>query len=113
MANLDSEARKFYQQALYEARQAGPQSGGDEHDGKGAGGPRERSLYDPREYKIADFHTEPSLAAFKKWRHDLEIFLEIFLETKDFPDLHQGLHERDLSGGGGPQEEDRAFGTGS
>ena len=29
MANLESEARKLDQQALYQARQAGPQSGGD------------------------------------------------------------------------------------
>ena len=67
MANLDSEARRLYQQAVFEARRdTGAQSGGDEHPGKGAGGPRERSLYDPRDYEIADLHAEPSLDAFKK-----------------------------------------------
>ena len=45
LANLDSEARRLYQQAVFESRRdTGVQSGGDEHGGKGAGGPRERSL---------------------------------------------------------------------
>ena len=66
ITNLNAEARGLHREALHEARQAGPPSGGGEHHGKGAGGPRERSLYDPRDYKLADLHAKPSLAAFKK-----------------------------------------------
>ena len=66
ITNLNSEARRLYQGALHEARQAGPQSGGGEHHGKGAGGPRERSLYDPRDYKLADLHTEPFSCCFRE-----------------------------------------------
>jgi hypothetical protein len=76
MDGLTFEARRLYQEALQQAArdQQGPREAGDH--GKGGGGPRERSLYDPRDYKLADLPNEPSLAAFKKWRHDLELFLE-------------------------------------
>ena len=75
MAELTFEARRLYQDALQQAgRDRGQGSTGDH--GKGGGDPRERSLYDPRDCKLADLPNEPSLAAFKKWRHDLELFLE-------------------------------------
>ena len=76
MDNLDAEARKLYQQAVAEARRdTGAQGGGDDHGGRASGGTRERPLYDPRNYKIADLQAESSLAAFEKWRHDLDLFL--------------------------------------
>ena len=75
MSILASESRRFYDEALQRA--VGQQHFGGEGQGKGGGGgPRERALFDARDYKIADLPNEPSLAAFKKWRHDLELFLE-------------------------------------
>ena len=79
MDGLTSGAWRLYQDALQQAArdQHGAREAGYTGDhGKGGGVPRERSLYDPRDYKLADFPNEPSLAAFKKWRHDVELFLE-------------------------------------
>ena len=51
----------------------GPSEGG---KGGSASGPRERNIYDGRDYKIADLEKGASTAAFKKWKHDLELFVE-------------------------------------
>ena len=39
-------------------------------------GPRGRNIYDVREYKIADSEKGASTASFKKWKHELELFVE-------------------------------------
>jgi len=74
---LQTAARGLYSEALQAAQsaQTGGGGGGD-HGGKGSGGPRERSLYDPRDYKLADLTSDLTLAAIKKWRHDLGLFLK-------------------------------------
>ena len=51
----------------------GPSDGG---KGGFASGPRERNIYDVRDYKIADLEKGASTASFKKWKHDLELFVE-------------------------------------
>ena len=69
MSELNTAARSLYQEAQHEARQSsqtGGGGGGGDHGGKGSGGPRERSLYDPRDYKLADLASDLTLAAFKK-----------------------------------------------
>ena len=48
--------------------------GADPAFGKGA--PRERMLFDARDYKIPELVSDPSLAVFKKWKHDLALFVE-------------------------------------
>ena len=57
--------------------------GGDGDGGKGGGGhqPRDRQLFDPRDYKIQDLAASPSLAAFKKWRAEVELFLDTIEEV--------------------------------
>ena len=75
MSELNSEARRLYQEALQQVGHAGPQSFTGKQGNRG-GGSLERSVYDPRDYKIADLHAELSLATFKKWRHDLDLLLE-------------------------------------
>ena len=45
--------------------------------GKGSGGgARDRQVFDPREYKMPDLPSDPSLAQLKKWRRDVEIFTD-------------------------------------
>ena len=39
-------------------------------------GPRDRNKFNPRDYKNSDFEKDPSVVSFKKWRHDLELFLK-------------------------------------
>jgi hypothetical protein len=75
---LQTAACGLYSEALQAAQsaQTGGGGGGGDHGGKGSGGPRERSLYDLRDYKLADLASDPTLATFKKWRHDLDLFLE-------------------------------------
>ena len=48
--------------------------GGEASFGKGS--PRERVLFDARDYKIPELVSDPSLAVFKKWKHDVELFIE-------------------------------------
>ena len=48
--------------------------GGDASFGKGV--PRGRVLFDARDYKIPELVADPSLAVFKKWKHDVEFFIE-------------------------------------
>ena len=65
--------------ALYGEARANTQAG----DGGGASfggrgrGLRDRNVYDLRNYKIADLTKEPPLAAFKKRRHDVDLFIAI------------------------------------
>ena len=33
-------------------------------------------LFDARDYKIPELVSDPSLAVFKKWKHDLELFIK-------------------------------------
>ena len=68
--DMNSKAHTLYLQA----QQAGSSQGG-----KGDGGPvhsRERNIYDVRDYKIADLEKGASMASFKKWKHDLELYIE-------------------------------------
>ena len=44
--------------------------------GSYGGGPRDRSAFDARDYKIHDLEASPSLAAVRKWRHDVELFVD-------------------------------------
>ena len=47
------------------------------HSGGSSGGqPRDRQIFDPREYKIESLSASPTLAAFKKWRADVEIYID-------------------------------------
>ena len=73
---LQQSARELYNQAMAEARShlGSSSQGGGKDSGKG--GARERQLFDPRDYKIPDLSSAPSMAVFKKWKHDLELFLE-------------------------------------
>ena len=47
-------------------------------DGGGGGprGPRDRNVFDPRDFKLHDLGEKPQLGPFKKWRHELELFVE-------------------------------------
>ena len=93
-AELRESARGLYTEALRAA--ARDTDSGGNHGGKGAGVPRAKSLYDPRDYKLSDLSSDPSLATFKKWRHDLELFLETIgglvegrhCSDEDVPTLH-------------------------
>ena len=44
--------------------------------GFGGGQQRDRQIFDPRDYKIEQLGSSPSVAAFKKWRADVEIYLD-------------------------------------
>jgi hypothetical protein len=72
---LASESRRLYQEALQQAARdgGGPRESGD--FGKGGSGPRERSLYDPRDYKLADLKkrqaSQPSRSGDTTWSSSL------------------------------------------
>jgi len=102
-SELQTAARSLYSEVLQAAQssQTGSGGGGD-YGGKGSGGPRERSLYDPRDYKIADLSSDPTLALFQEVlprpgafpRNDWHV-----LERRNRADaysqaLHRGLHLR-------------------
>ena len=36
----------------------------------------ELMLFDARDYKIPELASDPSLAVFKKWKHDVELFID-------------------------------------
>ena len=45
-------------------------------------------FFDARDYTIPDLHADPSLGVFKKWKHDVEIFIEtIGLSWKGVPSI--------------------------
>ena len=67
-----ADARNQFEQRLGETRSSG--DGGETSFGKGA--PRERMLFDARDYKIPELASDPSLAVFKKWKHDVELFVD-------------------------------------
>jgi hypothetical protein len=73
---LAASADVLYTEAMANARThlgTGSFEGG---KSEGKGGARERALFDPRDYKIPDLASTPSMAVFKKWRHDFELFIE-------------------------------------
>ena len=37
---------------------------------------RERNVFDPRDYKLPDLIDKASVAALRKWRHEVEVFTE-------------------------------------
>ena len=45
-------------------------------DGGGPRPDRERQIFDPRDYKIAEIGDKVSLAGFKKWRHEVEMYID-------------------------------------
>ena len=51
----------------------GPSEGG---KGGFSAGPRERNIYDVRDYKIADLEKGASTLFVKKWKHVLELFVD-------------------------------------
>ena len=71
-AHNESKAQLHYQQAL----QAGSGAGGGAGTGGGPAHSRDRNIYDVRDYKIADLGKSASTASFKKWKHDLELYIE-------------------------------------
>ena len=74
---LQTAARGLYAEALQAAQRDASTGGGGDQGGGGKGsGSRERQLFDARDYKIPDLPAAPSMAVFKKWRHDFELFLE-------------------------------------
>ena len=72
---LEAKSVELYEQMKFQLAQDGH---GSSDGGKGgsSSGPRERNIYDVRDYKIADLEKGASTAAFKKWKHDLELFVE-------------------------------------
>ena len=68
-----SEAKTHFEQRIGEMQFSGA-TGAESSFGKGA--PRERVLFDARDYKITELHADPSLGVFKKWKHDVELFIE-------------------------------------
>ena len=73
---LQQSARELYEQAVADARSHLGSSSQDRGKETGKGGARERQVFDPRDYKLPDLTSEPSMAVFKKWRHDFELFFE-------------------------------------
>ena len=72
---LEAKSVELYEQMKFQLNRDGhgPSEGG---KGGSASGPRERNIYDVRDYKIADLEKGASTAAFKKWKHDLELFVD-------------------------------------
>ena len=63
--------------------------------GKG-GGDRDRNVFDPRDYKIADLGSKPTVVRWKKWRRDLENFVDTIGTTwKGTSGLLRQLRYRD------------------
>ena len=69
--DLRGKAQLIYQQAL----QAGSETGGGKRSAVSARS-RKRNIYDVRDYIIADLEKGASTACFKKWKHDLELYIE-------------------------------------
>ena len=70
---------------------------------------RDRNVSDPRDYKLADLGVKPSMARWKKWRRDLEGFIDtIGLSWKHQRSTAQtstqGEGVRELAAGGGDPE---------
>ena len=79
MAHCEGRLQALYDKVISDARAHFGESrssaeGGDASFGNGA--PRERVLFDARDYKIPELTSDPSLAVFKKWKHDVELFIE-------------------------------------
>ena len=51
-------------------------SGGNFSGPHHGGGQRDRSAFDARDYKVHDLDNSPSLAVVRKWRHDVELFVD-------------------------------------
>ena len=73
------------QQTIDEAKQHIQELAGRHRDGgegageggqRGGSGGRERRIFDDREYKIKDLPDKVAPAQFKKWVHEVELFLE-------------------------------------
>ena len=75
MQVTNAKSVELYEQMKFQIERDGH---GPSEGGKGgfSGGPRERNIYDVRDYKIADLEKGASTASFKKWKHDLELFVE-------------------------------------
>ena len=50
--------------------------GGGQGAGAGPAATRDRNVFDPRDYKLADFGPKPTVVRWKKWRRDLEGFVD-------------------------------------
>ena len=50
--------------------------GGGQGAGAGPAATRDRNVFDPRDYKLADFGPKPTVVRWKKWRRDLEVFVD-------------------------------------
>ena len=44
--------------------------------GKGGAAPRDRNVFDPRDYKVAELGNKRSMAKWKKWCRDFECFVD-------------------------------------
>ena len=67
--NFADETRKNIQQMIADGRSAegGPMKPFQERD---------RSVFDPRDYNIGTIPTQMSLGVWKKWRHEVEIYVD-------------------------------------
>ena len=78
-SHCEGKLQAMYDRVISDARThfAESRSSGDGAEptfGKGA--PRERMLFDARDYKIPQLASHPSLAVFKKWKHDVKLFIK-------------------------------------
>ena len=112
---LQATRQKLYNQVLADARTSFGDSrssgeGAEQAFGKG-GAPRERALFDARDYKIPELSADPSLAVFKKWK-SRRAFLEVRAEhLVHLPLPQHGVQRERRRGDARAQGQARAQGT--
>ena len=62
-----AENRRELQEIYRRVSESGPSTGGTT---------RERNVFDPRDYKLPELAEKASVAALRKWRHEVEVFTE-------------------------------------
>ena len=76
LAGVDHQLNVSMTTLMATARAELGSSGGGHSGPSTGGGPRDRSAFDARDYKVHDLEASPSLAAVRKWRHDVELFTD-------------------------------------
>ena len=76
--NAGTALRALMHSLVDTAKQEVGASGGSSGFASGGGGPRDRNPFDARDYKIHDLESNPTLASSKKWKHDVELFVDTF-----------------------------------
>ena len=89
-SRLQASVHVLYDRVLTDARASfgacSSRHGAEQAFGNGA--PREGIPFDTSDYKILELASDPSLAVFKEWKHDLELFIEtIGSSWKDVPSI--------------------------